>query len=62
MPLDADAMVEPSLGTLLGDRSEDSIFHIMRTTASRQNRLFQYRHLIAAVIGTLGNADSGASL
>ena len=30
MPLDADAMVKPSLGTLLGGRSEDSIFHIMR--------------------------------
>jgi hypothetical protein len=30
MPLDADAMVKLSLGTLLGGRSEDSIFHIMR--------------------------------
>src|ERR1019366_6909320 len=30
MLLDADAMVKPSLGTVLGGRSEDSIFHIMR--------------------------------
>ena len=30
MPLDADAMVKPSLGTLLGGRSKDSITDITR--------------------------------
>jgi hypothetical protein len=30
MPLDADAMVKASLGTLLGGRSKDSIIDITR--------------------------------